>query len=116
MNESRLAIQRVAFGDQFVGNITSHAKVWVLVDGTRDQTSHVGIAASPEHERERGGEGRSSLNSRECNFANVGSSIESKDSIDFQKERGAVAKYDSVNLRWWWQKEKKRKKELQRVL
>ena len=93
MNESRLAIQGVAFWDQFVGDITSHAKVWILVDGTRDQTSHIGIAASPKHERERGGEGRSSLNSRECNFANVGSSVESKDSVHFSKRdiRGAVS-------------------------
>ena len=93
MDESRLAIQGVAFWDQFVGDITSHAKVWILVDGTGDQTSHIGIAASPKHERERRGEGRSSLNSRECNFANVGSSVESKDSVHFSKRdiRGAVS-------------------------
>lgn len=110
MNESRFAIQRMALWDQFMGNITSHAKVWVLVDGTRDQTSHIGIASSPKHERERRREGRSSLNSRKCNFANVGSSIESKDSIHFSKrERVVVTKYDNVHLRSWWQKEKKKK-------
>ena len=87
MDESRLAIQRVALGDQFVGNITSHAKVGVLVNGTRDQASHIGVAASTEHERERGGEGRRRLNSGECDFANVGSPIESKDSIHFERRK-----------------------------
>jgi len=83
VNECRLAIQRVTFGGQLMSNITGHAEVWVLVDGTWNQTGHVGIAAGPEHKRERRGEGRGGLNRWERNFPNVGSSVKSKDSIDF---------------------------------
>lgn len=87
MNEGWLAIQRVALGDQLVSNITSHAEVRVLVDGARNQTSHIGITASPEHERKRRGKGGGSLNCGECNFANVGSPVKSKDSIHFGERR-----------------------------
>ena len=82
VNECRLTIQRVTFGDQLMSNITGHAEVWVLVDGTWNQTGHVGIAAGPEHKRERRGEGWGGLNRWERNFPNVGSSVESKDPID----------------------------------
>ena len=63
-----------------MSDVARHPEVGVLVDSSRDQARH-GLALA-EDVRERGTEGRGSLDGREGELANIVRLVESKDSLD----------------------------------
>mmetsp|Transcript_33211 Transcript_33211/g.67940 ORF Transcript_33211/g.67940 Transcript_33211/m.67940 type:complete len:289 (-) Transcript_33211:434-1300(-) len=92
MNERGFAQEGMMFRNQFVCDVTCEAEVGVLVDGAWDETSEGGgcivgfgglvFLRLVEHVGERAPEGRSRLNGRKGYFSDIGTGIESKDSID----------------------------------
>ena len=73
MNQRRLGIVQPR------RHITGHAKVWILVNGTRDQTGHVLLVAKDV--RKRGAKRGSRLNCGKGNLANAVRIAKAKDAL-----------------------------------
>ena len=58
---------------KFRGNIAGETKVWILINGTRDETHNllVFLFVGAEYVGERGGEGRGGLHGGEHDLADV---------------------------------------------
>ena len=68
---------------EFVRDISSHAEIRVLVNGTGDQALDVLLGS--KNGGERGRKGRSGLDCWEHDFSNVGAVIKPKDSFDLRR-------------------------------
>ena len=73
VDESRLEVT------QSRSHVTCHSEVWVLVNGTGNQTGNISLAT--KYEGKCGAEGRSSLNCRETDLANRAALVKSENSL-----------------------------------
>mmetsp|Transcript_24935 Transcript_24935/g.44884 ORF Transcript_24935/g.44884 Transcript_24935/m.44884 type:complete len:228 (-) Transcript_24935:1669-2352(-) len=99
MDQRWLALQRMVAWYQLVGNVARESKVWVLVDGTGNETRQRGrIAfAAAQHVWEGASEGGRRLNRREGNLSDIRPTVKTKYAIDLIDRHG-LPNTDNVGI------------------
>lgn len=96
MNQRRLGIF------QADSNIASHPKIWILIDGTGNQSRDRGISLliRTENMRESRRKGRSSLNGGEMNLANISTAIQVSDYNESLEVTAYLSSKPKMALLW----------------